>query len=474
MTEHLLDVKIVQAGHTTGQYYALDSTTLRLEKVIYPEKVIPFDVGILPTALTPFDEPYTVLVPGKFSHPINTQIECRLIGALQRQLETPFLLAVPTADEKAPQSLNELTTEQLTEFTETLNRSRPGKWRWLKVDEMETQLHIATLRYRQKQADGNHREVDPAWKPMCFGDSSASFTEVERYTPAEYTFYELPHHFQHYVSEYLAADERILYAVRRPAMFSQRKRTWLNRENLQEGVLILTNQRLIHLAELLPLGTSNIRYGFHTAVGVLERLAGVTFSPFGKNFLLRTEWSASSGNIFIEWEVADHVRDSLEELVMLLRKFRANADDCALRRATPPAPPKKLPRLTDLASNDPQSLISINERYHAALAESLFPCERVHAWALLPQWFDSQKDSQVLVVTERRMFLLPDRSFDIPLKHISTLEYTGSILRSSLAVNFMNNGIPHSNTILFPYPAENSFRNCFEAARRCMAILPLA
>jgi hypothetical protein len=474
MNEHLLDVKIVQVGRATGQYYALDSTTLRLEKVVYPEKVVPFDVSILPTALTSFDEPYTVLIPGKFSHPINTQIECRLIGALQRQIETPFLLAVPTADEKAPQGFDELPAELLAEIVETLNRSRPGEWRWLQVDEVETQLHIATLRYRQKQTDGNHREIDPAWKPLRFGDSSAGFMDVERYTPAEYTFFELPQRFQHYVSEYLAPDERILYAAHRPVMFSQRKRTWLNRENLQEGVLILTNQRLIHLAELLPLGTSNIRYGFHTAVGVLERLAGVTLSPFGKNLLLRTEWSASSGNIFIEWEAADDVRDSLEELVMLLSKFIANADDCALRRATPPTPPKKLPRLTDPASNDPQSMIPLNERYHADLAESLLPGERAHAWALLPQWFDHQKDSQVLVVTERRMFLLPDRSFDIPFKHISTLEYTGSILRSSLTVNFINNGIPHSNTILFPYPAENSFRNCFEAARRCMAILPLA
>lgn len=452
----------------------MESTTLRLEKVVYPETVFPFDVGILPKALTSFDEPYTALIPGKFSHPINTQIECRLIGALQRQTESPFLLAVPTADEKAPQGLNELPAKLLDEIVEVLKRSRPGEWRWLQMDEVETQLHIAALRYRQKQTGGTYREIDPAWKPLRFGDSSAGFMDVERYTPAEYTFFELPQRFQRYVGEHLAADERILYVARRPAMYSQRRRGWLNRENLQEGVLLLTNQRIIHLAELLPLGASNVRYGFHAAVGVLERLSGATLSPFGKNLLLRTEWSASSGNISIEWEAANDARDSLEELLALLQKFRVDAANCALRRATPPAPPKRLPRLTDPASNDPQSLIPINERYHAALVKSLFPGERAHAWALLPQWFDSQKDSQVLVVTERRMFLLPDRSLDIPLKHISTLEYAGSILRSSLTFNFIKDGIPHSKSILFPYPAENSFRKCFEAARRCMAILPLA
>jgi len=42
----------------TGQYYAVDSDTLRLEKIVYPNETLPFDVGILPTALTHFDETY--------------------------------------------------------------------------------------------------------------------------------------------------------------------------------------------------------------------------------------------------------------------------------------------------------------------------------------------------------------------------------------------------------------------------------
>lgn len=128
----------------------------------------------------------------------------------------------------------------------------------------------------------------------------------------------------------------------------------------------------------------------------------------------------------------------------------------------------------DIASSDPNSLIPINERFTAALTESLRPEERAFAWALLPEWVDRKKGVQVLVVTNRRVFLLPNHSLDISLEQIATLEYTGSILRSSLAIHYFDGGKLKQKEIFFPYPAEDSFRNCFEAARRCMAVLPLS
>jgi len=243
MTEHLLEIKIVQPGRATGQYYAVDSDTLRLEKVVYPGDSLPFDVGILPTALTSFDEPFAVLVLGSVSHPVHTEMESRLLGALQRNAEAPILLVSPVADEFAIHCLDELNEKQRAEIVTILHRTYPGHWQWLMLAELEPTLHSATLRYRQKQARDNHRQVDPAWKPLNLSRPAPSFAEVEHYTPAEYTFFELPYRFQYYVGEHLAPDERILYALRRPAMSSQRKRSWIKREPLQEGVLILTDQR---------------------------------------------------------------------------------------------------------------------------------------------------------------------------------------------------------------------------------------
>ncbi len=215
--EHLIEIKIIQAGRVTGQYSPVDSKSLRLEKIIYPEENLPFDVGILPTALSPFNEPFPVLVLGNVSHPPHTEIEARLLGAVQRGEETPILLSIPNTDERAPQYLENLAANQRAEIINTLNVSKPGKWHWLSLEEIEPYLHDATLRYRQSQVYGKPAHLDPAWKPIHVGRPAPSFAEAERYTAAEYTFYELPHHFQRYVSEYLAPDERILCAARHRA-----------------------------------------------------------------------------------------------------------------------------------------------------------------------------------------------------------------------------------------------------------------
>jgi len=169
-----------------------------------------------------------------------------------------------------------------------------------------------------------------------------------------------------------------------------------------------------------------------------------------------------------------YARPSLDELTALLEKFIADdPDECQLRRATPPNPPEKLPLLSDTASSDPESLLTLNEQFSAALGKSLVPGERAQAWALLPKWHNPKKGAQAFVVTVHRVFLLPDHSFEVSLAQVATLEYTSSILESCLAMNLIEGGTSRRKVIFFPYPAQDSFRTCFEAARRCMAVLPL-
>lgn len=473
--EHLLEIQITQPGGVTGQYHPVTIDSLRLEKIIQPAEPLPFDIGILPTALNQFNEPIGVLVLGSLSHPVNTELEARLLGAVQRMEETPFLLAAPTADEGAPQSLESLPPRLRAEMTAILKNGHPGEWRWLTVDEVEPHLHAAALRYRSRKAEDKLPQLDPAWQPLHVGRPEPSFAEAERYTAAEYTFFELPHRFQHYVSDALAPDERVLYAARRPAMPSARNRSWLRRERLQEGVLILTNQRLIHLTELLPPDSANIRYGFHTVIGVVERLAELSLSALGNNsLLLSTVWNAHGGSAVIEWETPRVLRASLEELTAQLERFKAkDAAACQIRRAAPPPPPDPLPPLSDPASSDARSLLPINERFSSALTDSLRPAETVHAWALLPAWFDAKQGAQALVVTDRRLFVLPNLEWEIPLQQIAALEMTSSILESSLVINYVEREETKRKAILFPYPAQRAFRECFEAARRCMAVVPL-
>ncbi len=473
--EHLLEIQITQPGRITGHYHPITSDTFRLEKVVQPVECLPFDVGILPSALTEFNEPFGILVLGSLSHPSNTEMEARLLGAVQRAEETPFLLAIPTADERAPQSLEFLTADQRAGILASLNHAQPGEWKWLTAEEVEPHLHAAALRYRDRKAQDKLPQLDPAWQPFHVRRPAPSFAEAERYTAAEYTFFELPHRFQHYVGEALAPDERVLYAGRRPAMSSQRNRSFLRRERLQEGVLILTSQRLIHLTELIPPDSANIRYGFHAAIGMVERLASVIVTALGDSLLLTTTWTARDGNATLQWEIPRTARASLEELTSQLEKFiTEDASACQLRRATKPTPPDPLPPLNDPASSGPQSGLLLNERFSNALADSLAPDETFHAWALLPEWFDKKRGAQALVATDRRLFLLPDHALDIPLQQAATLEFTSSILESSLAINFIGRSGLERKAIPFPYPLQHAFRECFEAARRCMAVVPLS
>jgi hypothetical protein len=88
--EHLLEIKITQPGQITGQYHPVAIDTLRLEKLIQPPECLLFDIGILPTALNQFNEPFGVLVLGSLSHPVNTEVEAKMLGAVQRMEETPL------------------------------------------------------------------------------------------------------------------------------------------------------------------------------------------------------------------------------------------------------------------------------------------------------------------------------------------------------------------------------------------------
>jgi len=476
MAEHLLNIKITQAGRTTALYRPVDYETLQLEKVIHPGETLPFDVASLPASLTVFGDPLTVLVLGSLSHPVNTLLEARLLGALQSD-NLLFPLAVPTAEQDAAAlELTSLEESQRNEIVRILSEAHPGEWRWLTVTETEPRLHSAVLRYRQAKESGARTENAPAWKPIHIKRLSPGFDAAERYTAAEYTFFELPFHFQQYIQEHLAPDERILYATPRPAMRSSKKRSWLEHERLQAGVLILTSQRLIHLSEILPPDNANIRYGYHVTMGALERFTGSSVQASGRdNLLLRTEWSSREGWSTAEWETPAFTRPALEELTRHLQAFRGgDPAACTLQRAAAPEPPRPLPPLRDSSVNDPLNLVPLNERFSSALDSALAPGEEARAWALIPEWFESGKPARVLVITGRRLFTLPDLALDLPLDLVTTLEYSSSILESFFTVNYTENGKSSRAVLPFPYPVERAFHGCLEAARRCMAVVPLS
>lgn len=336
--------------------------------------------------------------------------------------------------------------------------------------------------HRTKTEAMRENTTRPTWRPADRDGRVVGYTEAEHYTDAEYSYFQLPYRFQKYVDQHLAEDERILFALTRPATKSEAQRTWLGRKQLQEGVVILTDQRLIHLAELIPPGRSGVRYGFQSQVGVLERLCDVRCEPSGdENLLFRADWAAKGGRATTEFEFPATSLPEIEMLQCFLNRFIAGTiSSRTLRRMALPEIPERLPPLQDVAANDPKEVERINQQFSSLLATSLPASESAIAWALWPARFDKKGHASILVVSDRCVRVLPGpeagtgETMEISLQQIGAFEYTASILDSSLGFTWIDSGNTKSTRLRFPYPAEKAFRGCFEAMRRCATVASLA
>lgn len=483
MDEQTIEIQIIQPGRPTGVYRSVEYGHLSLEKIISPEIPLPFDLGILLNTITSDGEPLQVILFSSISHPIATRITARLLGGIQTNEATPYLLAIPTADQQLAMiaSVSNLTDTMRSELTSCMKKFSSNGITWIGREELKPFIKEASQRYRQMQAKSHYGSISqPAWQPIKARQPNADYSDAEHYTAAEYTFFQLPYHIQYYVKEYMDNDERILYSVRRPAMRSKRQRTWLGGEKIREGVLILTTQRLIHLVELIPLGDSGVRYGFHASLGVLERLSDISIESLGDEaVILKTQWEARNARDFLEWESPLYTRSDIRGLITFLEKFLPQKiTPLSIRRSTLNSDPD-LPPLYDPSSNDPNQVNVIHRRFADALPQILTETEKVHAWALWPAWFENKGYPQTLVVTNKRILIVPDpylessNLLEIDQRDITTLDYVGSILNSYIGLNIGKNGKVQKIQLNFPYTAEIAFHNCFEAIRRCMAVLPL-
>jgi inorganic pyrophosphatase len=486
MLDGAIEIEITQPGRPTGQYIAANNDQLKLKGMYYPEEALPFDLAILPRTLSQRGDYLRVLLFSSASHPPKTLITARPLGGLEGNGTGLIILAVPAVDPISKDlntifDLPEQTREDIFEYLELTSKTAE-EFQWKDKEEIGNLIKQASIQYRQAEVETRKQSLAaPAWRPADRGGRVIGYTEAEHYTEAEYTFFQLPYHFQHYVKSYLADDERILYALRRQAMRSCRQRSWLGGVKLQEGILILTTQRLLQLVELTPPGDSGVRYGFNAQLGALERLDGVSVEPCGQEaVVLRTRWIAQQNAQTIEWEFPSPARPALDELCSFLQKFiNDSASGKALRRTMPSPKPDALPRLTDPAANRPEELDPINERFASLLPDLLKPDEKAYAWALWPAWFDKKGVCQILLVTNQRVQVLSDPirnkkpTLEVPLFELTILEYVGSILSSHIKLFVTREDGTQELQLSFPYSAEAAFHNCFEAMRRCMAAAPL-
>lgn len=481
--EMIVETRLIKTGRPTAHYEVNNDGSLHLREITLPEISFPFDVAILPNTCTAKGEHLQALLIGDISHPTETHITVRIIGGIQSSKTDPLLLGVPVVDGRYDElkQAADLSAPLRKEVLRYLGDSsdKPGRIKWLDPDDALSHILQAVARMRQCELE-THRQVSEqaAWKPAHRDGRLVGYTAIEHYTDAEYTYFQLPYRFQYYMDQHLASDERILFALSRPAMRSHLQRSWLRQKKLQQGVLILTNQRLLHLVELVPPGSSGVRYGFQSHVGILERLDAAKIVRLeNRGLVLQTTWRAADGAETLEWEFPVECESELAMLFGILSKFLADTHrSSTLRRAALPPVPETIPALRDPAVNDPQELEPLQARFLSHLPSLLVSGEEFIAWALLPGWFDSEGIARILLVSSTRLRVIPDpihrlqTEIDIAYRQISTLEYVGSILSSHIDLSLVCEGEIRKLVINFPYPAEHSFHTCFEAIRRCAAI----
>jgi inorganic pyrophosphatase len=487
--DDFIEVRVVEPGDDCNLYvYDPDVPGLRLSGVHRTSQPAPVDHAVVPETSPDGDADLDVLLVSHRSTLPGCMVIARPIALLEvrRNGSQDYrIVAVPAADDalsgvRALQDLAQERRQAIAAFAQaSLDGQSEATLLWGDAARASQVIHQAKQAARLARAKARKSgSAAPAWKPLgrrVLGARRASDTEP--HTEAEYAYQQLPHRFQKYVEEYLAHDERILFAVNRPAMPSALKRTWFARETLQEGILFITDQQVALVTEILPPGESNVRYGYIVHTGIPERLASVSVESIGGSACFHVTWRAVGGEQRATWEFPAQAADELREGAELLRRWQPIQGDQRLRRAYGPEPVEM--ELRDPAANDPQETASVAQRLTEALQRELANRECVLARALLPGWADRQKVARMFAVTDRRAVLLPDPSGNHRLKpdsywsqHITSVEYTSSILESWLALNVLEMGKVRRVTIDIPNTAA-AFHVCFTALRQQLVAIPV-
>lgn len=486
--DDFIEVRVVEPGDDCNLYtYDPNVQGLRLSGVHRTIQSAPADHAVVPDTSPDGESDLGVLLVSHRSTFPGCVVSARPIALLEVRrngYQEHQVIAVPAADEamhtvQAFEDLPEERRQAIAAFVrENLGGLEGSDLLWGDAARAHEVVHQARQAARLAKAKTRQSgTAAPAWRPLGYQVAGARrASDTEPHTDAEHAYHRLPYRFQKYVDEYLVHNERILFAVNRPAMQSALKRAWFTRETLQEGILFITDQQVALVTEILPPGQSNIRYGYIVHTGIPERIESARVEILAGHACFQVVWRAAGGEQHVTWEFPAEAADELAEAVNILSGWRPRPGDIRLRRAYGPEPIEM--ELRDPSANDPKEVEPVAQRLTDALGKELASGEVVLARALLPQWADG-RTARVLAVTSRRVILLPDpssgqrgRSDIYPLERITSVEFTSSILESWLAFNVVDGGQARRAALRFPNTAA-AFQTCFTALRQQLVAVPV-
>lgn len=454
----------------------------RLAAVVYPPERLPGDLCQATQTLGGGERPLAALLLGPVSHPAGCEVAGRLLGLMEvtgREERRQILVAVAVDDAHFDgvtnvDELSELRRRQVALAFQLDGGGPDLSVCWQEAATAEALLAQARQAYRLALAEGRELQaLGPAWKPL-----SGTESEAAPHTAAEYSFHRLPYRFQKYVSAYLADDERILFALQRPAMRSALQGGLWRGRRLEEAVFIISTQQIAEVAELMPPDRAGIRYGFVARCGLLERLESVALRSLSRDVLgLQISWRGSGGREQVTWEFPAGGRVALEEALALLEGWLPRVDDRRVQRATPPEAPQEPEPLVDPGANDPAETKALAARLEPELARALLPEEPVLARCLLPAWIKQRGAPSLLAVTPERLLVVTEPGaaeqlrLALPLHAISSFEFSSTLIRAYLKV-MVPSGDGTEEVVIHFGSTLGAMDGCYLALRRATGVVP--
>jgi len=487
--QDLIEARVVEAGDDCNQY-AFDrlGRGLRLAGVYHPATPAPAEQAVIPETAPAGEAELPVLVLARQAIPPGCLVHVRPLGLVRFQhpnWEDTVVVAVPGLD---PGQSDLVTCDDIPDERRAallaFARANAGATDGCVVV-WENAKRARALIYERRRsarlAEAQGRKVGPAspvWKPLGYRVAGARrAAEAEPHSDAEYAYRRLPPRFQQYVESYLAPTERILFAVMRPAMRSRVSGSRLFREQLQGGILFLTDQQVALVSEVLPPDRTGINYGYLVQAGVPERASAAAVVDLAGNAGLWIAWAGRDGEQRVVWEFPAAAREDLDQAVSILQGWLPIQGDVRLRRAYGAEPEGTDWETTTI---DAESRLPIAKRLTEVLDELLQPGERVLARAMLPAWTDDRKETRGLAVTSRRALLIGDpihgRKQPIGcylLSQVTSLEYQAYLFESWLALNLCFGGKVQRIVFKHPY-MEPGVQKCVLALRQQLTIVPRA
>lgn len=407
----IVDVVIERPGGV-GNRYAYDrvNRVLRLEGSHTPPSPLPGDLGFLADTLDEAGAPLPVLV--LVAHPtfpgcvVAAQIVGAVVAGRATGLAPALLVAVPRAAAPAVRDQADLPPLAQQAFA-LLDAGQGVGGRWQDADLAAELVRVARRRRREVRLSASQVATPTtAWRPgQPRPYSGALARETAPHELAEYGLAALPLRFQQRVAAWLGPSERILFALTQPPPGQPSGLwPWQPRERATEGLLVLSSEQALLIADALPARGPDIEpFGYVARTVALERLADALVVADARSAALGLVVDARQGPA--RWAIAFPApfRAILEEAVAYLRGYLPRPDDRRLRRLFRPEPLDLPPAPADLLP--PSAALA---RLAEARQTALPPGESVLAEAYAPAWSASKAPARLLSVLRDRAVILAD------------------------------------------------------------------